>query len=154
MQVCRQKINGMYTKMVRYVLGIKVYSRETRITNAALLKGFPSLEGIILERRLRFAGHCWRSKLLVKKLMFATTSGKKKRGRPMLTYPRMLMRDTDLKITELKDVMAEREKWDELVKDLVKKVSGKQCAPKEKRLGQRWLAVGRGSPSQALLRCA
>ena len=56
------------------------------------------------------------------------------------------MRDTQLKL-ELKEVMADREKWDEIVTELVKK----------KRSGQRWLVrleLGRDSPSQALLRCA
>ena len=35
---------------------------QHRITNEVLYAGFPRISIILRERRLRFSGHCWRSK--------------------------------------------------------------------------------------------
>ena len=45
---------------------------------------------------------------LVNDLMFATAIRKNKRGRPQLTFPKMLKKDTGLSIQELKEHMADR----------------------------------------------
>ncbi|KAJ9468034.1 hypothetical protein DIPPA_34526 [Diplonema papillatum] len=52
---------GAYTCMVRYVKGIKVYSRDTRVKNSELMVGFPRIGAVLQEKRLRFAAHCMRS---------------------------------------------------------------------------------------------
>eukprot|EP01059_Diplonema_ambulator_P030572 TRINITY_DN5292_c0_g2_i8.p1 TRINITY_DN5292_c0_g2~~TRINITY_DN5292_c0_g2_i8.p1 ORF type:complete len:166 (-),score=28.58 TRINITY_DN5292_c0_g2_i8:86-583(-) len=56
--------------------------RTTPVPNAVLLEGFPNIEAMLVERRLRFAGHCWPLQTKV--------------GRPPLTYPKMLSKDTGI----------------------------------------------------------
>eukprot|EP01059_Diplonema_ambulator_P002885 TRINITY_DN1248_c1_g2_i1.p1 TRINITY_DN1248_c1_g2~~TRINITY_DN1248_c1_g2_i1.p1 ORF type:complete len:924 (+),score=214.76 TRINITY_DN1248_c1_g2_i1:37-2772(+) len=117
------KIKGAYTNMVRYVRGVRVHSEETRVSNAELMEGFPSVEALLLSRRLRFAGHCWRSDQPVKHLLFEPCRGKKKRGRGILTYPKVLEKDTGLGQDELQDLMEDRAAWDAFVKQKVGEVS-------------------------------
>ena len=111
------EIKGAYTVMVRYVLGVQVFSRDTRVANRDLLRGFPKIEAVLLQRRLRFAGHLWRSQEIGRDLLFARSpkSYKALRGGHHLTYPRQLERDTGLSGQALRECMEDREAWDALV---------------------------------------
>ena len=52
-------VSGAYTCMVRHVCNIKVYSRDTRLSNKDLFgEQFPRVEVLLQKKRLRFAGHC------------------------------------------------------------------------------------------------
>eukprot|EP01059_Diplonema_ambulator_P030568 TRINITY_DN5292_c0_g1_i2.p1 TRINITY_DN5292_c0_g1~~TRINITY_DN5292_c0_g1_i2.p1 ORF type:complete len:197 (+),score=45.99 TRINITY_DN5292_c0_g1_i2:116-706(+) len=79
---------------------------------------------MLVERRLRFAGHCWRSVEPVKDLLFASHPSRlqTKVGRPPLTYPKMLSKDTGLEENALKQKMEDRAEWNALVQSVVGKI--------------------------------
>jgi hypothetical protein len=54
-----KKLDGCYTKLLRYALG---YKWSDFITNAELYGVLPNVSKRLLERKLRFAGHCQRAK--------------------------------------------------------------------------------------------
>ena len=71
-------------------------------------------------QRLRFAGHCWRSKDEVASdlILWQPQHGKRSSGRPAKTYTDQLRDDTDLLTTdEIKTAMNDREGWKKYVMD-------------------------------------
>ena len=54
-----KKLNGEYTRMLRAALN---KSWRKMLTNEILYNGIPNISAKIKEHRMRFAGHCWRSK--------------------------------------------------------------------------------------------
>ena len=68
---------------------------------------------MLKERRLRFIGHMWRRKeeLVSQLLMWEPKDGRRKRGRPKITYIDQLRNDTGLSTEELKTMMEDREIW-------------------------------------------
>ena len=71
-------------------------------------------------RRTRHAGHCWRSKdeLISDVLLWTPTYGCAKAGRPARTYIQQLCEDTGCNPEDLPEVMNDREKWRERVRDI------------------------------------
>ena len=68
-------------------------------------------------RRTRHAGHCWRSRdELISDVL--PTYGRAKAGRPARTYIQQLWEDTGCSHEDLPDVMNDREKWRERVRDI------------------------------------
>ena len=54
-----KKLDGTYTKMLRVVKNVTWWQRNT---NEVLYARLPRILTTVRERRLRFGGHCWRSK--------------------------------------------------------------------------------------------
>ena len=54
-----KKLDEVCSKML---IVVKNVTRQKRITNERLRAGLPRISTTITERRLRFSGHCWRSK--------------------------------------------------------------------------------------------
>ena len=54
-----KQLDAAHTKMLRMVKNV---TWRKRITNEVLYAGLPIISTTIRERRLRFDGHCWRSK--------------------------------------------------------------------------------------------
>ena len=73
----------------------------------------------IQARRTRHAGHCWRSrdKLISGVLLWTPTYGRAKAGQPARTYIQQLCEDTGCSPEDLPEVMNDREKWPERVRD-------------------------------------
>ena len=71
-------------------------------------------------RRTRHAGHCWRSKdeLISDVLLWNPAYGQAKAGRPARTYIQQLCEDTGCSPEDLPEVMNDREKWREKVRDI------------------------------------
>ena len=138
------KIKGAYTGMVRYILGVRVYSRETR--SEPLLRGFPKIEAVQLHRRLRFAGHLWRSREIGKDLLFAKSpaSYKPRRGGHFLTYPRQLEKDTGMSGDALRRCMEDREAWDALVTAKVAELKAVYQQPASVKVRTRIPEIGEG----------
>ena len=57
-----EKLNGADTKMLRVV---KKVTWQNHTAHEVLYAGLPRISTTITERRLRFSGHCWRSKVEV-----------------------------------------------------------------------------------------
>ena len=71
-------------------------------------------------RWARHAGHCWRSKdeLVSDVLLWTPTYDQAKAGRPARTYIQQLCEDTGCNPEDRPEVMNDREKWREMVKDI------------------------------------
>ncbi|XP_047494979.1 uncharacterized protein LOC125043070 [Penaeus chinensis] len=104
-----KELDGAYTRLLRATLNI---SWNEHCTNKDLYKDIPMITKTIKSRRLRFAGHCWRSNELVHDLLFWEPSqGKIKRGRPAKTYIKQLAEDTGLSHNEMQNAMRDRQTW-------------------------------------------
>ena len=71
-------------------------------------------------RRTVHAGHCWRNRdeLISDVLLWIPTYGRAKAGRPARTYIQQLCEDTGCSPEDLPEVMNDREKWRERVRDI------------------------------------
>ena len=100
--------------MLRTVL--KISWRE-KIKNKVLYKDIPPIAETIRQRRLRFAGHCWRKKdeVVHKLLLWNPNHGNRGRGRPRKSYTKQLAEDTGLDLQQLPAAMDDKEGWRKLV---------------------------------------
>ena len=88
-----KKVDGNYTRMLRAILN---KSRRELPTNQQLYSYLPSITKTIKARRTRHAGHSWRSRdeLISDVLLWFTSYGRAKAGRPDRTYIQQLCIDT------------------------------------------------------------
>ena len=107
----KKKLDGNYTIMLRAILNRSWQQHHTRYQ---LYGHLPPITKTIQVRRTRHAGHSWRSKdeLIREVLLWTPAYGQAKAGRPARTY-----------IQQLCEVMNDREKWRERVRDI--RASGK-----------------------------
>ena len=112
-----KKLDGNYTRMLRAILNKSWRQHPTR---CQLYGHLPPITKTIQVRRARHAGHCWRSKdeLVSDVLLWTPTYGQAKAGRPARTYIQQLCEDTGCNPEDLPEVMNDREKWREMVKDI------------------------------------
>ena len=112
-----KKLDGNYTRMLRAILNKSWRQHPTR---RQLYGHLPPITKTIQVRRARHAGHCWRSKdeLVSDVLLWTHTYGQAKAGRPARTYIQQLCEDTGCNQEDLPEVMNDREKWREMVKDI------------------------------------
>ena len=71
-------------------------------------------------RLTRHVGHCWRSKdeLISDVLLWTSTYGRAKAGRPARTNIQQLCEDTGCSPKDLPEAMNDRGKWQERVRDI------------------------------------
>ena len=112
-----KKLDGNYTRMLRAVLNKSGRQHPTR---HQLYGHLPPITKTIQVRRTRHAGHCWRSKdeLISDVLLWIPTYGRAKAGRPARTYIQQLCEDTGCNPEDQPEVMNDREKWRERVRDI------------------------------------
>ena len=105
-----KQLDGCYTRMLRAALGVH-WSQH--MTNEELYGKLPKLTTKIRERRLKFAGHCYRreEELASKLLLWEPTHGERKRGRPMHSFIKTLKKDTGMEKEELQTCMQDRKIW-------------------------------------------
>ena len=89
-------------------------------TRHRLYGHLPAITKNIQVTRTRHAGHCWRSRdeLISDVLLWTPTYGRAKAGRPARTYIQHLCEDTGCSPENLPEVMNDREKWLERVRDI------------------------------------
>ena len=87
------------------------------LTNEILYNGIPNISATIKEHRMRFTGHCWRSKneLVSDLLLLYPNHGKRSRGRLAKTYIDQLSSDTGYEREEQANAMQDRDGWRERV---------------------------------------
>ena len=80
-----KKLDGAYTRKLRAALNV---SWKEHPTNKKLYGNIPTITITIRQQRLRFAGHCWRSKEEVASdvLLWQPSHGRQSAGRPRKTY--------------------------------------------------------------------
>ena len=112
-----KKLDGNYTRMLGAILNKSGRQHPTR---HQLYVHLPPITKTIQVRRTRHAGNCWRSKdeLISDVLLWAPTYGQAKAGRLARTYIQQLCEDTGCNPEDLPDVMNDREKWQERVRDI------------------------------------
>ncbi|CAM1310307.1 Uncharacterised protein r2_g2061 [Pycnogonum litorale] len=111
-----KKIDGAYTRMLRSALN---RSWKDHPTNKELYGNIPPISKSIKQQRMRFVGHCWRSKeeLIGDVLLWKPSYGKQSAGRPKKTYIDQMMDDTGCRLEELPNAMEDRERWKKRVMD-------------------------------------
>ena len=111
-KLMEKKLDGNYTKMLRAILN---RSWRQHPTKQQLHGHLPPITKTIQIRRIRHAGHYWRSrdKLISDVLLWTPSHGRAKAGRPAWTYIQQLSEDTDLP-----EAMNDRERWWESVWDI------------------------------------
>ena len=112
-----KKLDRNYTRMLRAILNKSWRQHHTR---HQLYGHLPPITKTIQVRRTRHAGHCWRSQdeLISEVLLLTLTYDQEKAGRPARTYIRQLCEDTGYNPADLPEVMNNREKWRERVRDI------------------------------------
>ena len=108
-------LDGTYTKMLRTVLNI---SWRQHPTKKELYGHLQPVSNKIKERRLRFSGHCWRSKneLASYLLLWKPQHGINYVGHPCRTYIDQLCDDSECYLSDLSTAMMDRDGWKERVK--------------------------------------
>ena len=109
-----KSLDGCYTRMLRTAFNV---SWRDHLTNEELYRNIPKVSAKVTSRRLQLAGHCFRHPELPAHsvLLWQPTHGNRGRGRPAATYPRMLLRDTEVETyEELRTLMGNREMWSDI----------------------------------------
>ena len=103
--------------MLRAILNKSWQQHPTR---HQLYGHLPPITKTIQVRRIRHAGHCWRSRdeLIRDVLLWIPTHGRAKAGRPARTYIQQLCEDTGCCPEDLPRAMNDREEWRERVRDI------------------------------------
>ena len=112
-----KKLDGNYTRMLRAILNKSWRQHSTRHE----LEGHLSpITKTIQARRTRHAGHCWRSRdeLISDVLLWTPTYGRAKAERPARTYMQQLCEDTGCSPEDQPEVINDREKQRERVRDI------------------------------------
>ena len=112
-----KKLDGNYTRMLRAILNTSWRQHPTR---HQLYGHMPPITKTIQVRRTRHAGHCWGSKdkLINDVLLWTPAYGRAKAGGPARTYIQKLCEDMGCSPEELPEVINDREKWSEKVRDI------------------------------------
>ena len=107
-------LDGAYTRMLRAILNV---SWREHPTKKSLYGGLLPISQTLRQRRLRFAGHCFRSKeeLASDLVLWQPNHGFKTRGRPARTYPDQLSDDLGCLKEDLPVLMRDRTRWKEQV---------------------------------------
>lgn len=109
-----RKIDGAFTRMLRAALN---KSWADRLHNSELYGNVPRITTTICHQRMRFAGHCWRSKseLASEVLLWEPSHGRRSRGRPHKTFIDQLSTDAGCRKEDLPSVMEDRNEWKKCV---------------------------------------
>ena len=112
-----KKLDGNYTRMLRAILN---NSWRQQPTKQQLYSHLPAITKTIKVRRIRHAGHCWRSKdeLISDVLLWTPSHGRAKAERPARTYIQQLCADTGCSLEDLPEAMDDGEWWWERVRDI------------------------------------
>ena len=113
----KKKLDGNYTRMLRVILNKSWRQHPKRHQLYSLL---PPITKTIQVRRTRHTGHCWRSKdeLISDVLLWTPAYGQAKAGRPVRIYIQQLCEDKGCSPEDPPEVMNDREKWRERVRDI------------------------------------
>ena len=120
-RLCNHKKGKDRNLMSRYSFCLVSFgSWQQHPTRHQLYGHLPPITKTIQVRRIRHAGHCWRSRdeLIRDVLLWIPTHGRAKAGRPARTYIQQLCEDTGCCPEDLPRAMNDREEWRERVRDI------------------------------------
>ena len=109
-----KKLDGNYTRMLQAILNKSWRHHPIR---HQLYGHLPPITKTIQVRRIRHAGHCWRSRdeLISDVLLWTPTHGRAKAGQ---TYIQQLCDDSGCCPEDTPRAMNDRKKWRERVRDI------------------------------------
>ena len=112
-----KKIDGCFSRMLRAALNIHW---QEKIPNKDVYRDLPRATDRLRVQRLRLAGHIARHEELTAQqtLFWKPTRGTARRGRPILTYPDILLQDLEgvcESTNEMARAMADRELWRNII---------------------------------------
>ena len=112
-EIARRQIHKNAASNIEQVL-------EATPNKAPTIRPTTSHHETIQVRWNRYAGHCWRSRdeLISDVLLWTPTYGRAKVGWPARTYIQQLCEDTGCNPEDLPEVMNDRGKWWERVRDI------------------------------------
>ena len=112
-----KKLDSNYTRMLRAILN---KSERQHPTKHQLYGHLPPITKTIQAIRTRHTGHCWKSidELISDVLVWTSTYGRAKAGRPARTYIQQLCENTGCSPEELPEAMNDREMWRERFRDI------------------------------------
>ena len=112
-----KKLDVNYTGMLQAILN---KSWRQHPTKQQLYGHLPPIMKTIKVRRTRHAGHCWRSRdeLISNVLLWTSSHGWTKAGRPTRNYLQQLCADMGCNPEDLPGAMDNREGWQERVRDI------------------------------------
>ena len=112
-----KKLDGNYARMLRAILN--KYLRQQPAKHQLYCHLLPITKTIQV-RRIRHAGHFWRSRdeLISDFLLWTLSYGRAKAGQPARTYIQQLREDTGCSPEDLPEAMNDREKWRERVRNI------------------------------------
>ena len=119
-----KSLDGCYTKLLRYALNIH-WSSHT--TNATVYRDLPLISYRLLQRRLTFAGHCFRSSESapqpITDTLFLDFPDRKYRvgQQSRLTYLKQLLKDCGRNTSEINQLqmdMKDRLEWSKFIKNM------------------------------------
>ena len=112
-----KKLVGNYTRMLRAMLN---RSWRQHPTKQQLYGHLPPITKTIQIRRIRHAGHCWRSRdeLISDVPLWTLSHGRAKAGRPAWTYILQLSEYTGCSPEDLPEATNYGERWREKVMDI------------------------------------
>ena len=112
-----KKLDDNYTRMLRAILN---KSWKQHPIKHQLYGHLPLIMKTIKARWTRYAGHCWRSRdeLISDVLLWTSSHGRAKAGRPARTYIQQLCEDMGCSPGDLPEAMNNKEKWQERIWDI------------------------------------
>ena len=112
-----KRLDGNNTRMLQEILN-KTWRQHP--SKQQLYGNLPPITKTIQVKRTRHAGHCRRSgdELLRNALLWTSSHGRSKTGRPARTYIQQLCADTGYNPKDLPEAMVDREGWRERVRDI------------------------------------
>ena len=112
-----KELDGNYTRMLRAILN---RSWRQHHTEQQLYGHLSPITKTIRVSRTRHAGNCWRSRneLISDVLLWTSSHGRAKAGRPARTYIQQLYKDTRCSLEDQPDAVNDRERWRERVRDI------------------------------------
>ena len=103
------EIDGTYTRLLRHIQNVHW---KQHITNKELYGHLRKASELVQSRRLKLAGHCWRSGEVASDLvMWKPTNGHRNQGKPRLNFTSLLNKDIGLSTEDLKTAMSDRNLW-------------------------------------------
>lgn len=105
------KLDGVYTRLLGNIVNISWRQHPTKLHFYGCI---PDISTILRERRVRFAGHCWRIKqgLASDSLLLTPSHGARRFGRLAITYIDQLCYDTGSHPNDLSTFMQDCNGWD------------------------------------------
>ena len=111
-KLLEKRLDGTYTRLLMRVQNI---NWKQHFTLEQIYGNLPKASDVFRMRRNRFAGHCIRAKEeIIFDLLFWFLT-RQKRGRKPLSYLETLVSDNDTDITDLVNIMENRNLWNRLV---------------------------------------